>query len=146
MNECIDHGKTKSLRPEGYHTRLNPYKVPRVAMSHRIVYCDHNNIDMSEIVGLVVRHTCDNTRCINPEHLIIGTRGDNNRDRAERGRSAKRVPSRQKLTPEDVIAIKARYQKGNPPKANPNGYAAIARDYKVNIKVIWNVIKGVYLK
>ncbi|MFJ4166312.1 HNH endonuclease signature motif containing protein [Microbacterium sp. NPDC089698] len=37
--------------------------------------------------GLVVRHTCDNPPCINPDHLLIGTVADNNRDKAERGRA-----------------------------------------------------------
>jgi HNH endonuclease len=35
---------------------------------------------------LVVRHTCDNRRCCNPAHLIMGTQADNIRDREERGR------------------------------------------------------------
>lgn len=36
--------------------------------------------------NLVVRHTCDNTRCVRPDHLMIGTQADNNRDRWMRGR------------------------------------------------------------
>jgi predicted XRE-type DNA-binding protein len=36
--------------------------------------------------SLVVRHTCDNPPCCNPKHLILGTKGDNNRDRSERRR------------------------------------------------------------
>lgn len=145
MNDCIDHGKYKSLRPEGYHTRLNPYGKPRVSMTHRIVYCEANGIHMDDIAGLVVRHTCDNPRCINPEHLVIGTKADNNRDRAARGRSAKRVPSRQKLTPEDVRAIKSRFVLGKSGTYNPNGYASIAKDYGVDTAVIFKVIKGRYL-
>lgn len=30
--------------------------------------------------GMLVCHKCDNRRCINVEHLFIGTIGDNNRD------------------------------------------------------------------
>lgn len=144
-DSCVDHGKYKSLRPEGYHMRLNPYGKPRVSMSHRIVYCEANDIHMGAITGLVVRHTCDNPRCINPEHLIIGTKADNNKDRATRDRSAKRVPSRQKLTAEDVIAIKSRFKVGKAPHYNPDGYSALAAEYGVTTKVIWNVIKGRYL-
>jgi len=39
--------------------------------------------------GEVVRHRCDNPRCINPVHLERGTQLDNVRDRVERDRSAK---------------------------------------------------------
>lgn len=35
----------------------------------------------------VVRHTCDNTVCTNPEHLVPGTQRDNIGDRRERGRA-----------------------------------------------------------
>lgn len=36
--------------------------------------------------GSVIRHTCDNPACCNPEHLTIGTQGDNMEDRFRRGR------------------------------------------------------------
>lgn len=35
---------------------------------------------------LIVRHTCDNPPCCNPEHLISGTMKENTRDALDRGR------------------------------------------------------------
>ena len=56
--------------------------------------------------GMVIRHTCDNRRCINPQHLIIGTHQDNVRDRVERGRSAKgKDNGRSKLTERQALSI-----------------------------------------
>jgi hypothetical protein len=37
--------------------------------------------------GKVVRHTCDNPQCCNPEHLIIGSRSENELDKYKRDRA-----------------------------------------------------------
>lgn len=39
--------------------------------------------------GMLVRHTCDNRVCINPDHLIIGTAADNSQDMVSRNRQAR---------------------------------------------------------
>ncbi len=37
--------------------------------------------------GMVLRHSCDNPPCCNPDHLLVGTNLDNRRDSVERGRT-----------------------------------------------------------
>jgi len=36
--------------------------------------------------GSIVRHTCDNGHCVNPDHLIVGTQKENIDDCIRRGR------------------------------------------------------------
>lgn len=98
---CIDHNYSAVA---GYaSTTIDGVRVTL----HRLAYCQHAGVPLDSIKGLVVRHTCDNARCINPEHLIIGTQADNMHDRKLRGGATKR-----KL-PEDVKdAVRADYRTG----------------------------------
>jgi len=61
---------------------------------------------------LIVRHTCDNPPCCNPNHLIPGTDADNAKDKSERGRcydSKGEANGYARLTSNDVITIRNRY-------------------------------------
>ena len=54
--------------------------------AHRVAYLlTKGKIDD----GLIVRHTCDNPSCCNPNHLILGTYQDNINDKVKRNRQAK---------------------------------------------------------
>lgn len=61
----------------------------------------------------VVCHECDNPPCINPAHLFIGTRADNNRDAADKARTANGELRPHKLKDAQVTEIRRRYLRGD---------------------------------
>lgn len=56
----------------------------RVWMAHRLS-CE---LRYGPLGNLLALHTCDNRKCVNPDHLYQGTHADNNRDCVKRGRNA----------------------------------------------------------
>jgi hypothetical protein len=94
---CTLHGINK----DGYPVMKENGKT---CLIHRKVYEEKNGKIPD---GLVIRHTCDNRRCINPEHLLIGEHKDNVADRVLRNRSARGEKNgRAKLKETDVVFIR----------------------------------------
>lgn len=110
--------KTKEIKP---------------TLMHRYVY---ETLVESIPEGYIVRHTCDNVLCVNPEHLKMGTHQDNSNDMVERGRVARgeKVAS-SKLTDQEVDEIRDLY--------NNTSYTQndIGNFYGVSQRQISNIVR-----
>ncbi|CAD5239093.1 putative homing endonuclease [Klebsiella phage vB_KpP-Screen] len=90
MSSCIDHSQVGTGLGYG-SARYPALKVGGSVRMHRAEYCLANGLTLEDIAGLVVMHTCDNPRCINPEHLVLGTQRDNMLDMRNKGRAVGNV-------------------------------------------------------
>ena len=78
--------------------------------------------------GLEVLHQCDNPRCVNPNHLFIGSHRDNMQDCVSKARNE------QKLTAAAVAAIKSKYAQGK------TSQRKLAAEYGVKQAAIWWIL------
>ncbi|MEO7048928.1 MAG: HNH endonuclease [Ferruginibacter sp.] len=85
INECwnwIGRTYANSKKPYGQFDLKSCY------MAHRISYFFHYGVDP---LKLCVLHKCDNHKCVNPNHLFLGTNADNVADKVLKGRQARNV-------------------------------------------------------
>ncbi len=74
---------TGSIHPRGYGVVC----VNRsLVYAHRYFYEKHKGSIPDK---MLVRHLCHNKKCVNPDHLEIGTQADNMKDMVDAGRQAK---------------------------------------------------------
>lgn len=87
--------------------------------------------------GLCVLHKCDNRACVNPYHLFLGTRDENQKDMARKRRSNIGMKNPfAKLQPDQVVEIRARYVIGDVSQR------VLARDYDVNSSTVSRIVTG----
>lgn len=113
---CIDSDGYGRLQVQGSNLK-----------SHRISFQIHKGDIPHE---MCVCHTCDNRKCVNPEHLFLGTNTDNVKDRCEKGRTPRGEDVWcAKLTWSDVAKIRERLSRGESGRS-------LAKELRVNVGVI----------
>lgn len=110
-----------SIHGNGYG-RFNPFR--KTMYAHRFSALLKYGIVRSD---LDVCHSCDNRRCVNPNHLFIGTRKENMQDAARKGRTTKGKVFRSKLNQNEVITIREMLKNGCKTKDIADKYSVTTR-------------------
>jgi hypothetical protein len=112
-NECWTWLGSKT--PKGYGSIIKDDGSKKKIGAHRASYI----INKGEIPdGLYILHSCDNTSCVNPNHLRAGTQSENIKEAFDKDRKTQPIlfgeeNPKSKLTIEQVKFIKANPQLGH---------------------------------
>ena len=118
-----------SRQQNGYGLFWFDYKM---RLAHRFAFWFSTGIDPDD---LCVCHSCDNSSCVNPAHLWLGTHYDNKQDSIAKGREAHgEMLPQAKLTEVEVIEIRRQHATGH--------YTCeeLSKEYNVNAASIGNII------
>ena len=102
-------------------------------ISHRVAY----EVYVGTIPeGALIRHSCHNPLCCNPNHLSPGTPKDNSQDMVKASRSGKGSRNPQaRLTEADVLDIRERYEAGGISQRE------LAEEYGVTPSTVYLIVK-----
>ena len=115
----------------GFYVR----QINNTMNSHKVAFLIVHNFALDDIPdGIVIRHSCNNPKCVRPLHLKLGTPADNSQDMIDAGHSltGERNP-KYKLNPELVKTIRELWSTGEWTKA------AIAEKLGVSQSAVWQV-------
>lgn len=139
--KVLYHPQTYCWEWQGY-TDANGYGRVGVVgyryYTHRLSYL----LAYGEIPnGLHVCHACDNPRCVNPDHLWLGTHLDNIADRTRKGRTVTNGPRGEahpfaKLTSPLVKELRTRYGAGGISQSQ------LAREYRISQSTMTRALRG----
>jgi hypothetical protein len=124
-SHCVNPGGYPMITRNGKQTHLSRYVYQQT----------YGLIPM----GMVIRHKCDNPKCINPDHLEIGTQKQNVQDQIDRGRFRKQAQGEDHywavLKEKDVFDILQRVKDGESQRR-------IAREYNISESTICDIKHG----
>ena len=89
--------------------------------------------------GINICHHCDNPRCVNPDHLFLGSQKENMRDMITKGRASPTYGTyngRSVLDNDKVLEIRKLSKSGN-------SFAELGRMYGVNESAISRAVKHI---
>ena len=100
----------------------------KVVSAHRLSVI----LDGRDPTGLFVCHHCDNTKCVRPDHLFLGTQQDNMRDMLskKRNRTAPNRPMQRRLIDVQIHEI----------RNSKMSQRELSRQYNVSQNTIFDII------
>lgn len=104
--------------------------------AHRFVW---ETLNQPLLPGQCVLHRCDNPKCINPEHLFVGTQADNMKDMAAKGRGG--APRGAKHLSAKLTEEQAKYV-----LASSANSSALAEELGVTYQTIYALRTGITWK
>ncbi len=111
LDKLINYEKRKDIRKNNFYKRFKAYFPPKelrksdecwnwqgtMRKGYGRITNQGKRVDAHRLSyefykgkipkGLIVRHKCDNPRCVNPKHLLVGTYGNNISDMFKRNRA-----------------------------------------------------------
>lgn len=133
--DCISHPLTKVNRGYPFFKRAGKSgrgEKSKIVGTRYIYFLQHGR-HLED--GLLMRHTCDNRLCLNPEHLLAGTQWENMEDMMKRNRG--NASGYVGLKPEVVREIKIML------RDNPGiTYKAVGEAFGVTPASISKIAKG----
>lgn len=101
-------------------------------LAHRYSYMLHKG----DIGEYFVLHKCDNRKCVNPDHLFLGTQKDNQQDmKAKKRHVFGERSSQAKLTEKQVVSMYELHEGGM-------GTILLARNFGVTKNLAWMIVRG----
>ncbi len=127
---CWEWQLTKSSSGYGIICRLGHVNKSAHRLSYEMFIGQITN-------GLWVLHKCDNPLCINPDHLFLGTKDDNDADCKSKGRHSFGTRNGSaKLTEEEIMQIRYKFE------VEKQSMLGLAKQFNVSDTHISRIVKG----